>query len=155
MGGGADDRYIFGNNGFSHRAHRPHSSLILNSMKGEAHPLLFGKGFARALGIGYFASRGLLRDAFPLRSPRGPLQRTALRKKLINQLLCFWLLCLQVNLRHTIQKQKVSNFRHLFALFVLCGEKGIRTPETLLTFTRFPGGPVQPLLHLSFLGRQR
>ena len=29
------------------------------------------------------------------------------------------------------------------------GEKGIRTPETFLTFTRFPGGPVQPLLHLS------
>ena len=29
------------------------------------------------------------------------------------------------------------------------GEKGIRTPETLLMFTRFPGGPVQPLLHLS------
>ena len=29
------------------------------------------------------------------------------------------------------------------------GEEGIRTPETLLTFTRFPGGPVQPLLHLS------
>ena len=35
---------------------------------------------------------------------------------------------------------------------VCCGEKGIRTPETLLTFTRFPGGPVQPLLHLSFAG---
>ena len=29
------------------------------------------------------------------------------------------------------------------------GKKGIRTPETLLRFTRFPGGPVQPLLHLS------
>ena len=35
-----------------------------------------------------------------------------------------------------------------FALSV-CGKEGIRTPETLLTFTRFPGGPVQPLLHLS------
>ena len=32
---------------------------------------------------------------------------------------------------------------------ILSGEEGIRTPETLLTFTRFPGGPVQPLLHLS------
>ena len=40
-------------------------------MEGVAHPLLFAKGFARALGIGYFAT---LRDAFPLRSPRGPLQ---------------------------------------------------------------------------------
>ena len=30
------------------------------------------------------------------------------------------------------------------------GERGIRTPDTLLGYTRFPGGPVQPLLHLSF-----
>ena len=30
-----------------------------------------------------------------------------------------------------------------------CGETGIRTPETLLTFTRFPGVPLQPLEHLS------
>ena len=32
----------------------------------------------------------------------------------------------------------------------LCGETGIRTPETLLEFTRFPGVPLQPLEHLSF-----
>ena len=31
-----------------------------------------------------------------------------------------------------------------------CGERGIRTPETLLEFTRFPGVPLQPLEHLSF-----
>ena len=30
-----------------------------------------------------------------------------------------------------------------------CGERGIRTPGTLLRYTRFPGEPVQPLLHLS------
>ena len=30
------------------------------------------------------------------------------------------------------------------------GETGIRTPETLLAFTRFPGVPLQPLEHLSF-----
>ena len=30
-----------------------------------------------------------------------------------------------------------------------CGERGIRTPGTLLEYTRFPGGPVKPLLHLS------
>ena len=30
-----------------------------------------------------------------------------------------------------------------------CGETGIRTPETLLEFTRFPGVPLQPLEHLS------
>ena len=29
------------------------------------------------------------------------------------------------------------------------GERGIRTPETLLTFTRFPGVPLQPREHLS------
>ena len=32
-----------------------------------------------------------------------------------------------------------------------CGERGIRTPETLLTFTRFPGVPLQPLEHLSLV----
>ena len=31
----------------------------------------------------------------------------------------------------------------------ISGERGIRTPETLLTFTRFPGVPLQPLEHLS------
>ena len=30
------------------------------------------------------------------------------------------------------------------------GVRGIRTPETLLTFTRFPGVPLQPLEHHSF-----
>ena len=31
----------------------------------------------------------------------------------------------------------------------MSGERGIRTPETLLTFTRFPGVRLQPLGHLS------
>ena len=31
----------------------------------------------------------------------------------------------------------------------LCGERGIRTPGTLLEFTRFPIVPLQPLEHLS------
>jgi hypothetical protein len=39
-------------------------------------------------------------------------------------------------------------------LFWLCGERGIRTPGTLLRYTRFPGVPVKPLLHLSFLMHQ-
>ena len=47
-----------------------------------------------------------------------------------------------------IYKTKKDVIRHLSTLGV-CGKEGIRTPETLLTFTRFPGGPVQPLLHLS------
>ena len=37
-------------------------------------------------------------------------------------------------------------------LLMPCGETGIRTPDTLLTYTRFPGVPLQPLEHLS-LGR--
>ena len=32
---------------------------------------------------------------------------------------------------------------------LVCGERGIRTPGTLLRYTRFPGVPVKPLLHLS------
>ena len=35
-------------------------------------------------------------------------------------------------------------------MLFFCGETGIRTPETLLEFTRFPGVPLQPLEHLSF-----
>ena len=31
------------------------------------------------------------------------------------------------------------------------GENGIRTRDTLLAYTRFPGVPLQPLEHLSFL----
>ncbi len=32
---------------------------------------------------------------------------------------------------------------------MVCGERGIRTPGTLLKYTRFPGVPIKPLLHLS------
>ncbi len=35
-----------------------------------------------------------------------------------------------------------------------CGETGIRTPDTLLGYTRFPGVPLQPLEHLSSSGRK-
>ena len=34
--------------------------------------------------------------------------------------------------------------------FTFCGENRIRTCETLLTPTRFPDVPLQPLEHLSF-----
>ena len=34
-------------------------------------------------------------------------------------------------------------------LQMLCGERGIRTPDTLLEYTRFPGVPLKPLEHLS------
>ena len=36
---------------------------------------------------------------------------------------------------------------------LVCGERGIRTPETISSFTRFPGVPLQPLEHLSYLFR--
>jgi hypothetical protein len=36
-------------------------------------------------------------------------------------------------------------------LFKFCGERGIRTPGTLVRYTRFPGVPVKPLLHLSLV----
>ena len=35
------------------------------------------------------------------------------------------------------------------SFIILRGETGIRTPDTLLTYTRFPGVPLQPLEHLS------
>ena len=39
------------------------------------------------------------------------------------------------------ENQRVSKYRS--------GETGIRTRDTLLTYTRFPGVPLQPLEHLS------
>ena len=43
-----------------------------------------------------------------------------------------------------------------YYLYINCsGETGIRTPETLLTFTRFPGVPLQPLEHLSFFNSKK
>ena len=41
---------------------------------------------------------------------------------------------------------------HLLLRFAILssGETGIRTPDTLLGYTRFPGVPLQPLEHLSF-----
>ena len=34
-------------------------------------------------------------------------------------------------------------------LLVFCGKTGIRTPDTLWRYTRFPGVPLKPLEHLS------
>ena len=36
-------------------------------------------------------------------------------------------------------------------LFLVCGENRIRTCEPVLPVTRFPGVPLQPLEHLSFI----
>ena len=38
----------------------------------------------------------------------------------------------------------------LLSCFLFRGESGIRTRDTLLAYTRFPGVPLQPLEHLSF-----
>lgn len=35
-----------------------------------------------------------------------------------------------------------------------CGEIGIRTRDTILSYTRFPGVPLKPLEHLSRMGLQ-
>ena len=40
-------------------------------------------------------------------------------------------------------------FKYLI-IRIQCGEKGIRTPGTLLEYTRFPSVPLKPLEHLSF-----
>ena len=42
------------------------------------------------------------------------------------------------------KKAAAKNLQRLF-----CGVRGIRTPDTLLTYTRFPGVPLQPLEHHS------
>ena len=43
------------------------------------------------------------------------------------------------------------NFKRLI-ISIFCGERGIRTPGTLLEYTRFPSVPLKPLEHLSLLG---
>ena len=58
-------------------------------------------------------------------------------------------LIIQKNIKYNKEIKKGKPFR-----ISLCGERGIRTPETLLTFTRFPGVPLQPLEHLSIADKQ-
>ena len=40
-------------------------------------------------------------------------------------------------------------FRVVYIVFLFSGESGIRTRDTLLAYTRFPGVPLQPLEHHS------
>lgn len=44
---------------------------------------------------------------------------------------------------------RIGIARMAIAICVLGGQRGIRTPDTLLTYTRFPGVRLQPLGHLS------
>ena len=57
-------------------------------------------------------------------------------------------------LRRALQKERKIALKHrLGATFrFFCGESEIRTRDTLLGYTRFPGVPLQPLEHLSFCG---
>ena len=107
-------------------------------------PLVFparnlGYKITEKVALGRIDAAASLYCVFPLRLPRRPLQRTALRKKLINQLILFSrrALCKQV-CNDPTKKQKVSNPRHLFASFVLCGEKGIRRSSHRLVLARIP-----------------
>ena len=50
---------------------------------------------------------------------------------------------------HTGKKNCRKHLIYQAFAAVFGGKEGIRTPEALLTLTRFPGGPLQPLEHLS------
>ena len=46
-----------------------------------------------------------------------------------------------------MKKDAQASLASFFLL--ICGETEIRTPDTLLAYTRFPGVPLKPLEHLS------
>ena len=48
-----------------------------------------------------------------------------------------------------VPKHQERQPTHCVSCLLSGGKEGIRTPEALLTLTRFPGGPLQPLEHLS------
>ena len=50
---------------------------------------------------------------------------------------------------HTDKKGNRKHFIYQVFAAIFGGKEGIRTLEALLTLTRFPGGPLQPLEHLS------
>ena len=106
-----------------------------------------GKG-----GIGYCADcKSAPLNAFHLPLAAGPLQNLLYNKELMNQPLLSYIpeVCKR-GLRLRCCKTKRCRVPSTSPCLVWsCGKRGIRTPETLLGFTRFPGGPVQPLLHLS------
>ena len=52
--------------------------------------------------------------------------------------------------RKTLILRDLSSFA--FCVQGACGESGIRTRDTLLEYTHFPGAPLQPLEHLSVGG---
>ena len=59
----------------------------------------------------------------------------------------------RINIRDKENTTLVINLFIWYVLKDVCGKRGIRTPDTLLTYTRFPGVPLQPLEHLSLICR--
>ena len=55
----------------------------------------------------------------------------------------------QTGIKKAFKKRNKIFFECLNFISYFCGETGIRTPDTLLGYTRFPGVPLQPLEHLS------
>ena len=70
------------------------------------------------------------------------LQRSNVK---IQRIKALFLPCLQ------FPKTFVTSCLSMFYILSFCGKRGIRTPDTILLYTRFPGVPLQPLEHLSFV----
>ena len=98
--------------------------------------------------IAAHASPSLLSDAPPNSMPH-TLPSTGIHSGLRSCTICSGSKPGKRRLRERPKKKRCRNSATLFTNVLSSGKKGIRTPETLLRFTRFPGGPVQPLLHLS------
>ena len=94
------------------------------------------------------ARPGGLRIPLPLAA--GPLQqrKTAGTKRLICGAYHGFSApsALQASLKPEVQKKPHSKGMQPF---FRCGEIGIRTRDTILSYTRFPGVPLKPLEHLS------
>ena len=74
--------------------------------------------------------------------------------KIVTFFLCFDMLIFATH-QKTKNPCKILIYRDFLCFTILSsGETGIRTPDTLLGYTRFPGVPLQPLEHLSFSGRK-
>lgn len=54
-----------------------------------------------------------------------------------------------IRLLEISEKVKKKPCKSMIARFFCCGERGIRTLDTLLRYTHFPGVLLQPLGHLS------
>ncbi len=112
------------------------------------------KTFSPAKGVCKGPS-GLLHSAdapfvIPSCSPQGPLQTPKLLVGSCGAYILHLSLGFQASLSRAINTKKDFDFhRSLTSNFALCGERGIRTLDTLLRCTHFPGALLKPLGHLS------